>query len=303
MRKFIRTIATCYFLRLVSWAFLWISFIEASHYKSIAMTNNEILHADLLDILFENRNKAYGAYALRKTYNHRLQWSLGISLALTLLMLLFGFNTLKNSSNKTFSDNPGLKLSVIEIPKSKQQVKEEIKPKQKIKIAETTFTNKIKFVAENVKANMPDINQLRNSLISDKTIEGAIPKEIVATNGNSENGDIKSSNNNTEKAFTSHSSEAQFPGGKDAFAKFLSKNLITPDELESGEKKVVLVRFMVDTYGNISKTEILQSDGEKYSKEVLRVLNKMPKWVPAIQNGTKVATWFTQPVTFIGIEQ
>ena len=52
------------------------------------MTNNEILYADLLDILFENRNKAYGAYALRKNYNHRLQWALGISLSLVFLLLI-----------------------------------------------------------------------------------------------------------------------------------------------------------------------------------------------------------------------
>ena len=50
------------------------------------MTNKEILQADLLDILFENRNKAYGAYALRKNYNHRLQWALGISLSLVLFL-------------------------------------------------------------------------------------------------------------------------------------------------------------------------------------------------------------------------
>jgi len=47
---------------------------------------------------------------------------------------------------------------------------------------------------------------------------------------------------------------------------------------------------------------VLQSDGDDYSREVIRVLAKMPKWVPAMQNGTKVATWFTQPVSFIGVE-
>jgi protein TonB len=45
---------------------------------------------------------------------------------------------------------------------------------------------------------------------------------------------------------------------------------------------------MVDADGTISKTEVLQSDGEDYSREVKRVLAKMPKWIPAMQNGTKV---------------
>ncbi len=59
---------------------------------------------------------------------------------------------------------------------------------------------------------------------------------------------------------------------------------------------------MVDIDGSISKAEIVQSGGDKFDREVIRVLHKMPKWVPAMQNGIKLAAWFTQPVTFIGIE-
>lgn len=83
----------------------------------------------------------------------------------------------------------------------------------------------------------------------------------------------------------------------------MTKYIVTPDDLEAGEKKVVVVRFMVDVDGSITRMEIVQTDGEKYSREVMRVLNKMPRWIPAEQNGLQVATWFEQPVTFIGIEQ
>src|SRR6185503_15681348 len=67
---------------------LWISSHTASNSKSIAMTNKEILQADMLDILFEHRNKLYGAYALRKTYTHRLSLALGVALSLVLLFVL-----------------------------------------------------------------------------------------------------------------------------------------------------------------------------------------------------------------------
>jgi protein TonB len=52
------------------------------------MTNKEILQANLLDIVFEHRNKNYGAYALRKNYPQRLQWSVLIALALASLLFL-----------------------------------------------------------------------------------------------------------------------------------------------------------------------------------------------------------------------
>src|SRR6266487_4568592 len=152
------------------------------------MTNKEILQADLLDILFENRNKAYGAYALRKNYNHRLQWALGISLGLVLFLISLLYK-------KKNSDQPMFERTEFILPTYKQPDK--------------------------------------------------------------------------------------------------PKPLNTPHELEIGETKMVLVRFMVDVDGTISKTEIVQSGGDKYDREVIRVLHKMPKWVPAMQNGIKVATYFT----------
>jgi len=60
---------------------------------------------------------------------------------------------------------------------------------------------------------------------------------------------------------------------------------------------------MVDVDGSISKTEIVQSGGERFDKEVIRVLKKMPKWIPAEQNNVKVPVYFTQVVTFVGIDQ
>jgi protein TonB len=48
---------------------------------------------------------------------------------------------------------------------------------------------------------------------------------------------------------------------------------------------------------------VLQSGGSVFDNEVIRVLKKMPKWKAAIQNGRAIAVTFTQPVTFVGVEQ
>ncbi|MFI5186581.1 MAG: energy transducer TonB, partial [Chitinophagales bacterium] len=271
--------------------------------KSIAMTNKEILHADLLDILFENRNKAYGAYALRKTYNYRLKWALGISLSSILLLLIFNYSR---------SEHPGypvengkwVKVSAVDFSNNKPKTPDLPKPKIKPPVAQTAYTSRIQIVDNNQKTDMPDKTEIDTSLISGKTIQGVRQGNIVEADVEpaEENGTGKMSNND-DKPFYSTSSDAQFPGGREAFTKFLTRYLITPGDLEAGEKRTVLVRFMVDIDGTISKTEIIQSDGEQYSKEVLRVLEKMPKWIPAMQNGNKTAVWFTQPVTFIGVEQ
>jgi len=269
--------------------------------QSIAMTSKEILHADLLDILFENRNKAYGAYALRKSYNHRLQWALAIGLGLASILIFINFQ-----GTEKLRDNPGLgKPDLIvhtaaPVEDKPPQQKTQQKPKQQT--AQIKSTANILIVRDNVPTDVPTQVDLKGSEISDHTTIGLPSNDVQTAINGINNGLNEKDNEPKEKEIMLSRSDAQFPGGKEAFAKFLTKNLIAPNELEAGEKKVVLVHFKVSEDGTISKVEILQSDGEDYSEEVIRVLGKMPKWVPATQNGIKVATWFTQPVSFIGVE-
>jgi protein TonB len=261
------------------------------------MTNKEILHADILDILFENRNKAYGAYALRKNYNHRLQRALGISLSFVFLLSIINI-TERKSDKKSISVVPGIILRTVNPPEFKKvdPPKPKIEPPRK----QIAYTNQIKIDPD--KTEMPDQNQIITADISSKTVEGTASTDTVQGNDHNAKETEDDKKNNDKEEVHPTNSDAQFPGGKEAFARFLTKYLITPGELEAGEKKTVLVRFMVDADGTISKTEVLQSDGGDYSREVIRVLSKMPKWIPAMQNGTKVPTWFTQPVSFIGVE-
>jgi protein TonB len=264
------------------------------------MTNKEILQADLLDILFENRNKAYGAYALRKDYNHRLKWALGISLSFVFLLLILQ----NQESGKIILKEPPPDLTITSVELPKPKAPELVQPQMHPQVAQIKNTQITIVPDDKVKeTEVPTINDLQRALTSTINQDGTVPadanEKANGVNQDSHGNDVKTEK---ETGCLSPNSEAQFPGGKEAFAKFLTKYLKTPSELEAGEKKVVLVHFMVDADGAISKTEVIQSDGEDYSREVIRVLSKMPKWIPAIQNCTKVTTWFTQPVSFIGVE-
>jgi protein TonB len=84
---------------------------------------------------------------------------------------------------------------------------------------------------------------------------------------------------------------------------FLQRNLNAPSGLEPGEKKTVSIRFFVSVDGEITDFEVIQSAGRAFDNEVIRVLKKMPRWKPAIQNGQPIARAFTQPVTFVGMEE
>jgi protein TonB len=94
----------------------------------------------------------------------------------------------------------------------------------------------------------------------------------------------------------------QFPGGTAAWLNFLGKHLRPVQDLEPGEKRSCLIRFSVDEEGTITNFVVIQSGGNEFDNEVIRVLKKMPKWLPAIQNGKPTAVSFTQPVTFVAQE-
>lgn len=268
------------------------------------MTSNEILKADILDILFDNRNKQYGAYALRKTYNGRMGVALGTSLST--MLLLFFLMRIDNSRVHTapIIDKGDVIVHEIDAPQVKKP--DPVIPKQTLPIPavkQTAFVNPVITEDDKVKNLMPDQTDLLKGLISDQNKEGIdatnIPfvKDVPVVNT-----PVKE-DPKPDLATLPVQKEPEFPGGQQAWLNFLQKYLIAPDELEPGEKKNVQIRFQVSAEGIVTNFEIVQSAGSAFDNEVIRVLRKMPKWKPAIQNGQPVARAFTQPVTFMGVEQ
>lgn len=277
----------------------------ASYFKSIAMTNNEILKADLLDILFEHRNKSYGAYALRRYYNNRLLIALGTALSAVLLLFLISLlkgNT-KQSSSWNNSDNNVVTITSIDIEPPKKI--ELPAPSKKVEPVGQVKDMTIKIVPDDKADIISDQKDIAENVISDKTVNGPPAEDLNkgVTNISSTGNDIKKEESKETEGFIPVEVPPSFPGGPEALALFFSRTLSSPTDLEPGEKKVVLVRFEVGADGSITKTEILQSGGDIHDREVLRAFKRMPRWNPAMQNGNKVATMFTQPVTFIGVEE
>jgi protein TonB len=267
------------------------------------MTNKEILQADLLDILFEHRNKLYGAYALRKTYSRRLGLALGVALSIILLFVVMSFIKKNNNGDINRQHDEVVKLTQLVIPDDEPEEPEPIKEKSKPQ-AEADYQKIV--VVPDIEAD-PDIvetDELENKNIGNQNIDGDIPDDIVQSQPES-NGDgdvtIKEPEENNEPPLPSR--EPSFPGGPAAWLKFLQRSLQAPEDIEPGKRIEVYVRFWVDIDGSVSKAEIIKSGGNAFDKEVLRVLKKMPRWEPALQAGRPIAVAYQQPVIFIGEEQ
>lgn len=266
------------------------------------MTSNEILKADVLDILFDNRNKQYGAYALRKNYNNRLGMALGISLSSVLLFLFLAqFNYSSGSASDRKEKDEVVVTDALIPPIKKQEI---IIPKQTTPpppVKERTFVNLVIKDDKLVKNPMTTQDDLINSLISNRNVDGPAANNIPIINeAVVEKTPVKEE---VKPIDIAPSREPEFPGGQPAWMNFLQRNLNAPSELEAGQKKTVSIRFFVSVDGAITDFEVVQSGGKNFDNEVIRVLKKMPRWKPAIQNGQPIARAFTQPVTFVGMEE
>jgi len=268
------------------------------------MTNKEILQADMLDILFEHRNKSYGAYALRKTYTHRLGIALGAALSTALLFVLMAIIT-KDKNADGVSRNKGEIVQLTEVDLSKPKEPELPKPKPEIKPpqAQVDYQPPIIVDDDKVKEDLVDVNAITNANIGNENIVGDTPDGLakaVPESTGSGNTPVKEPVEIKPELPTRN---ASFPGGTAAWLDFLRKFLQSPEDMEPGQRIEVQVRFWIGIDGVISNPEIIKSGGKSFDKEVLRVLKKMPRWEPAIQNGNYVAVTYTQPVIFIGVEE
>lgn len=272
------------------------------------MKSEQILTADLLDILFENRNKAYGAYSIRKAYPTHLKKALAVMLLLVTTVSLYVMSKPKkvDISETVFNDTMVVNLEKIEIeqphePEPHQRTVQEQPP------AKPDF--EVVIVPDDMLENeVPDR--------TDSAIFNPGPIEDPGTPGG--NGMIQA-NKGPETVITSdppkmpapeepviveHPDEnPEFPGGMAAWTKYLQRMLRVPDELESGDRKTVRVKFVVNVNGEVTDIMISQSAGKEFDKEVLRVIGRMPKWKPGKQRGKPVASYFTQPVTFTAPEE
>ncbi|MBR6330630.1 MAG: energy transducer TonB [Bacteroidales bacterium] len=90
-----------------------------------------------------------------------------------------------------------------------------------------------------------------------------------------------------------------FPGGEEALYKYLGESIKYPDVARDNNiTGTVIIRFVVEKDGSITKAAVAREIGGGCGKEALRVVNAMPKWKPGKQSGKAVRTEFTLPVQF-----
>ena len=275
------------------------------------MNKNFILKADILDIIFEKRNKDYGAYNLRKFYPSRLKLALGF---MFIIAITFSAFTLLPDKRKMVAtliyDIPEPNIKKIEDKPKEQEKKTEVKKsetKRETKptpVAEKKFISNPVVVDDNVKTDSI-VNLLPEDKTGTTTVVTTTTSPFLGTPVKTEPGNSGPDLNTPKTDITTPRNPdavdvlPSYPGGMEALKKFLEKHLQTPDELQSGETVSVRVKFVVGYNGKLQSFATVLDGGDAYNKEVVRVLKKMPDWTPGKAKGENVPVYYTIPVKFV----
>jgi protein TonB len=261
------------------------------------------------EIVFEGRNKDYGAYVLRKlsSKNHRF------ALISTMILALLAFTVpalIKTIIPERVERNVEVtSLANIELERAK--AKEIEQPKIEIeKIEVQKIKSTIKFTAPVIKADA-EVKDEDIMKTQEEVTESKLSVSAADVQGNSTDtsaidiSDLQVDQSNVveeayEKPFTIVEQMPEFPGGTESMMKFIASNVKYPAMArETGISGNVFVSFVVNKNGEISNVKVLRGIGGGCDEEAIRVVRSMPAWIPGKQNGKPVPVQFNLPIKFV----
>ena len=274
------------------------------------MAKIDLIDNNWTDLVFEGKNKEYGAYVLRRDTGKRnvkaLIWvMIGIAL---IFGIAYDNLAIQNAMKQNAAIETDVELSKLAQKKeAKVERKEPIKVEVEQKVVEKVKSS-VKFTAPEIKKDdevkpedeiksQDDLSKT-NTAIGTFDVKGNDEAEGEVLKAKEVVVDEKPKEEET-KVFDVVEQMPSFPGGDAELMKFLSTHIKYPVVAEeNGIQGRVIATFVVERDGSISDVKVIKSVDPSLDKEAIRVLKSMPKWIPGKQNGSAVRVKYTVPVTF-----
>lgn len=275
------------------------------------MASLDLIQNSWSDLIFENRNKAYGAYVLRRETGKRNL--LSIVTVLIIFAAVMVFMVAKNAYDEYQKEHMVMD-QVTELSALTQQKKEaKVERKQIVKQEEVEkvvekVKSSIKFTAPVIKKD-DEVKPEDELKSQDEIMNSKVAVGFANVVGNDENGEVLHAKEviaeepvkpaEDTKVFDVVEQMPSFPGGPSALMQYLSSHIKYPVVAEeNGIQGRVICTFVVGKDGSISNAQVVKGVDPSLDKEAIRVINSMPKWIPGKQNGSSVNVKYTLPVTF-----
>lgn len=259
------------------------------------------------DLVFIDKNKAYGAYKMRADSPKR--HTRAMIIVIVLVALACALPTIIEMATPQHTEDDAM----VEVTTLTQLDKPEIKQKKDfVKPVEHTppppaLKSTVKFTAPVIKKDeeVPDEDEMKSQddLNATKT-----SISIADVKGNDEEhgadiADLKEvvvqATDPVDEVFDMVEQMPSYPGGDAELMKYLGKNIRYPAiDQENGVQGKVICQFVVGKDGQVRDVVVVRSLSPSCDKEAVRVLKSMPKWIPGKQNGKSVSVKYTVPVVF-----
>lgn len=269
--------------------------------------------AEWCDIIFEGKNKSYGAFELRQssTKRHLIAFGVVVLFAAFVSCLPAIISTINaaTAKNHTGGVDDIYTTSVIEV-ENKLTEPEVIQPSipeppkflPMQKFALPTIVKNEDAPDETEMANMSDLTTDKREIGSFEVEDDGSDHKNAARKEFETNvvGDGKGGAAPKEPEPIIHAQfMPQFPGGEADMYKYIYDNIKYPAvDQEMGIQGKVTVRFVVSKTGDITDIQLLKGISPTCDKEAIRVLKSMPRWIPGKNNGVAVPVYFTMPIVF-----
>jgi len=252
------------------------------------MKRNENKVPKFDEIIFENRNREYGAYDLRKRSTSVTSFSILIAVTICVALVTLSFKTTERgtgSSVETINvvavlDNYDPNLIQVEPPAAPPaELEEAIRNVAPEVVTDTTLVTSFIPITEELTRLIKDGDV--NDTIMSVIVE---PEEIIPAE---------------PEPYIHVEEMPEFPGGDKALLEFIGKNLKYPQEaMDNNIAGRVYIQFVVQSDGSVGRIQVLKGVDPLIDNEAVRVVGLLPKMKPGKQNGVPVPVWYSVPVTF-----
>ena len=281
--------------------------------KEVDLTSRE-----WCDLVFEGKNKDFGAYVIRtdstKRHNKAVLWTL-IG-AVIFGLLTFGLVKANQYLEERRLAMEGEQEEVLidytdqaeeQEPEQErlEQPKPEVLPEEvlkSVKVTELQIVEDDKVKKEDEIKTQDELKETETAFgqkdnekgTEDRNVTRTLKEEVVV-----EKKEEKPKEEKKEEVFRSVEQMPQFPGGEAALMKYLQSHInYPPMAAENNVQGRVVVQFVVDKTGKVGEVKVVRSVDKDLDKEAVRVCKSLPKFTPGRQNGQAVSVWYTLPVTF-----
>jgi protein TonB len=273
------------------------------------LNTSNLYDSEWLALVFNNRNKNYGAYVLRSQSSNILLKSLLI-VAPLFVMLLVGpliYAQLHKAPDIKVTKEIPVNIEPIHELKKEERKKEQPKqeeqaPVKQPEVATRNFSANIHVVDQPLE-EPPTAVELQSSVVASTNQEGASgPGNADPTPATGGGGGTAVEGPSVTEIYDSNGVEVypEFPGGMDAWSKFIQKNLRYPYAAqEAGVQGKVFVSFVVERDGSISDVKVARGIGFGCDDEAIRVIKKSPKWKAGMQNKQNVRVRYNMPINYM----